>query len=532
MAGATQVASAGVEIGGTAGVHIFADDNALGTKTNDDVAHHTSALFAGRISATFGKMLGVELEAGAIPTEAGNDDVTFDVWIATVRANLIAQFRTNDPTNKFIPFATAGAGAMRIVDIGTTNDSLLREDTDGMGWIGGGVKYRAGGGWGVRLDARLMLVPSNEDKPITQDIEILLALYRELGYKAPAKVEVKADDDPDKDGIKGASDQCPSEAEDKDEFEDENGCPDPDNDADGLPDASDTCPKEAEDKDNFKDEDGCPDPDNDEDGVPDAADKCVDQPETKNGFEDEDGCPDEVPAKLAKFTGTIQGINFKTNSADLAGGSTKVLDKAIAVLTEFKDVKLEIQGHTDDVPLKNTKKFADNDALSQARAETVKAYFIKKGIAEDRVIAKGYGSTAPLTDPTGLKGGKLAKARAQNRRVEFKLVSGAGGDAAAPAGGGGTEGGAATGGGTEGGAATGGGDKKPAEEKKPADEKKPAGSGDAKPAEGGGGGAGGGGADATPADEKKPAEKKADAKKADAKKTEEKKAGIADPFAQ
>jgi len=431
MAGAARVASADVEIGGVAGVHIFAEDNALGTKKNDVISHHDSALFAFRAGVTFGKMLGVEVEAGAIPTESGDSNVTFDVWMATVRANLIAQFRTADASNKFIPFATLGAGAIRLVDIGTTDDSLLRKDTDGFGWVGGGVKYRAGGGWGVRLDARLLLVPSNEDKSVTQDIEVLIALYRDMGYVAPKKEAVKTDNDPDKDGIVGASDQCPNEAEDKDDFEDENGCPDPDNDADGLPDASDQCPKEPEDKDTFKDEDGCPDPDNDEDGVPDAADKCIDQPETKNGYQDEDGCPDEVPATLAKFTGTIKGINFKTASSDLLPGSTKILDKAIAVLNEFKDVKLEIGGHTDDVALKNSKKFPDNDALSQARAETVKAYFVKKGIAEDRVVAKGYGSSAPITDPTGLKGGKLAKARAQNRRVEFKLIPAAGDSAPA-----------------------------------------------------------------------------------------------------
>jgi outer membrane protein OmpA-like peptidoglycan-associated protein len=103
------------------------------------------------------------------------------------------------------------------------------------------------------------------------------------------------------------------------------------------------------------------------------------------------------------------------------------------VLNEFKDVKLEIAGHTDDVALKNTKKFADNDALSQARAESVKAYFVSKGIAEDRLIAKGYGSTKPITDPAGLKGGALNKARAQNRRVEFNLIPAAGAEAPAPA---------------------------------------------------------------------------------------------------
>jgi outer membrane protein OmpA-like peptidoglycan-associated protein len=231
------------------------------------------------------------------------------------------------------------------------------------------------------------------------------------------------DPDSDGDGIPDSRDACRLEPEDKDGYLDDDGCPEPDNDLDGIADAKDKCPNEPEDPDGFQDDDGCPDPDNDGDGVPDAADKCVDQPETRNGFEDDDGCPDEIPEKLRKFTGAIQGVTFKTNSADLAGASARTLDKAVAVLAEFKDIKLEIQGHTDDQPLKNTKTFADNAALSQARADTVKTYFVTKGIDESRLTAKGYGDSAPVDAPAGLKGGKLTAARAKNRRVEFKLVS-------------------------------------------------------------------------------------------------------------
>ncbi|MES1205572.1 MAG: hypothetical protein ABUS79_06505, partial [Pseudomonadota bacterium] len=101
---------------------------------------------------------------------------------------------------------------------------------------------------------------------------------------APAPVEV----DPDHDGVAGALDGCPDQAEDKDGFEDDDGCPDPDNDKDGVADATDACPAEAgppdnkgcpdkdrdgdgvvdradtcpdqpEDKDGFEDDDGCPD---------------------------------------------------------------------------------------------------------------------------------------------------------------------------------------------------------------------------------------------------------------------------------
>jgi outer membrane protein OmpA-like peptidoglycan-associated protein len=129
------------------------------------------------------------------------------------------------------------------------------------------------------------------------------------------------DTDNDNDGIPDLEDACPMEAEDADTFEDEDGCPDVDNDqdgvldeddecpmdagvvakkgcpefdrdGDGILDENDKCPDEAEDKDGFEDTDGCPDNDNDQDGIFDADDKCPNEAEDKDGFEDEDGCPD------------------------------------------------------------------------------------------------------------------------------------------------------------------------------------------------------------------------------------------------
>ena len=65
-----------------------------------------------------------------------------------------------------------------------------------------------------------------------------------------------------------------------------------DSDHDGVPDARDRCPNQPEDRDGFEDDDGCPDPDNDHDRILDAKDQCPNEPESYNGFEDEDGCPD------------------------------------------------------------------------------------------------------------------------------------------------------------------------------------------------------------------------------------------------
>ncbi len=100
------------------------------------------------------------------------------------------------------------------------------------------------------------------------------------------------DDDNDNDGIIDRRDECPNSPEDEDGFEDDNGCPDPDNDNDGILDADDACPDVAEDVDGFEDADGCPDTDNDNDGILDTDDACPDVAEDIDGFEDEDGCPD------------------------------------------------------------------------------------------------------------------------------------------------------------------------------------------------------------------------------------------------
>jgi OOP family OmpA-OmpF porin len=101
--------------------------------------------------------------------------------------------------------------------------------------------------------------------------------------------------DRDGDGYKDDVDLCPDDPEDFDDFEDQDGCPEPDNDKDGILDYEDKCPNDPETKNGFQDEDGCPDSltaDRDGDGIPDDVDKCPDDPEDKDGFEDQDGCPD------------------------------------------------------------------------------------------------------------------------------------------------------------------------------------------------------------------------------------------------
>ncbi len=132
---------------------------------------------------------------------------------------------------------------------------------------------------------------------------------------------VRTHGDKDGDGIADPDDLCPTRAEDRDGYSDQDGCPEPDNDVDGIPDAVDRCPNWSEDLDGFEDDDGCSEPDNDRDGtrdpldacpvdagpadnvgcpapdadgdgVLDGADACALVPEDLDGFEDADGCPD------------------------------------------------------------------------------------------------------------------------------------------------------------------------------------------------------------------------------------------------
>ncbi len=98
--------------------------------------------------------------------------------------------------------------------------------------------------------------------------------------------------DSDRDGVMDSDDGCPSDPEDMDGWDDEDGCPELDNDGDGILDADDACADEAEDVDEFEDEDGCPELDNDGDGISDGYDSCPDTPEDVDGDRDTDGCPD------------------------------------------------------------------------------------------------------------------------------------------------------------------------------------------------------------------------------------------------
>lgn len=111
--------------------------------------------------------------------------------------------------------------------------------------------------------------------------------------------------------------------------------------------------------------------------------------------------------KVCAFT----DINFDFDKATLRPESEEYLDKFLTILHKFPTIQLTIIGHTDNVgdPQYNL-------VLSKKRAESVAEYFIKHGIAAERLHCYGYGSRQPLVE------NKSKDARAMNRRVEFDIL--------------------------------------------------------------------------------------------------------------
>ncbi|GEL73207.1 hypothetical protein MVI01_49910 [Myxococcus virescens] len=279
----------------------------------------------------------------------------------------------------------------------------------------------------------------------------------------------EAPKDRDGDGIIDSEDKCPDQAEDKDGFQDEDGCPELDNDSDGIVDTADKCPNEAGPMQNL----GCPIVDKDGDGVLDVDDKCPDEPEDKDGFQDEDGCPDldndgdgtpDVQDKCPNEAGPTENggcpdkdtdgdgivdrldacpeepgvqeergcakqykmvvikrdrieikkqILFSSGSHKIYGKqSTAVLDDVAQALRDAPWIKrIRIEGHTDSMG-----NDASNLRLSQRRADAVMAQLLRRGIDPGRIQAVGFGETQPIA-PNSTKTG-----RAMNRRTEFKVA--------------------------------------------------------------------------------------------------------------
>ncbi len=116
-------------------------------------------------------------------------------------------------------------------------------------------------------------------------------------------------------------------------------------------------------------------------------------------------------------------VLFPSGGAELNdAGKTEMAKLAAALVDLAKEIPpeinwvLRVDGHTDNVPLSGTGKYADNWELSSGRATSVVKYLISEGVPAERLVAAGFGEYQPITE------GDTDEARAQNRRIELKLT--------------------------------------------------------------------------------------------------------------
>lgn len=126
------------------------------------------------------------------------------------------------------------------------------------------------------------------------------------------------------------------------------------------------------------------------------------------GDADNEGCPKIEEAVIKKVNYTAKNIQFAAGSNRLVTSSFKGLNDLAALMNNDASLLLSIEGHSD-----NTGDAARNKQLSEKRAEAVKEYLIKKGVAASRLTAEGFGSEKPIAD------NKTAAGRAINRRTEL-----------------------------------------------------------------------------------------------------------------
>ncbi|MFL6676144.1 MAG: OmpA family protein [Massilia sp.] len=104
-------------------------------------------------------------------------------------------------------------------------------------------------------------------------------------------------------------------------------------------------------------------------------------------------------------------IEFESGKATLTDSGKAILDQMSVALLRLKDKKVEVIGHTD-----NAGSRAGNLSLSQARAESVKAYIAGRGVKPELIAVSGEGPDRPVAD------NRTAEGKARNRRIEFKVV--------------------------------------------------------------------------------------------------------------
>ncbi|MGC6416483.1 MAG: OmpA family protein [Bradymonadia bacterium] len=367
-----------------------------------DAVYESGAMFGGQLRFNLTHLFGVEASFHSVLSRALERE---QAAVAESRDATLGLFGLDGVLHlrdgRFVPFIVAGLAAI------SDDENYLGSNA------GAGAVYYINDWLGARIDVRGWF---SGDAPSTDR-------FHHIGATAGLFVRFMGDDDRDDDGIKDVDDQCVWEAEDKDEFEDSDGCPDTDNDKDKVLDVDDKCPLEPEDMDGDADEDGCPEEDkapekpavvdSDKDGIPDDKDRCPMQAESVNGVEDEDGCPERKVIITRDKIVIGEKIYFELDKAVIKEESYGLLTAVAEVLKANAFIQeVEVHGHTD---AQGTDEY--NQKLSDERAKAVKTFLSETGgIEASRLVAKGFGKSKPMAE------GDTDEAHAQNRRVEFIIT--------------------------------------------------------------------------------------------------------------
>lgn len=119
-----------------------------------------------------------------------------------------------------------------------------------------------------------------------------------------------------------------------------------------------------------------------------------------------------VVKEAAEQKWVLVGVNFDFNKASLKSESYPILFHAVQVLLMNPDMRVEIQGYTDNIGSEEY-----NMKLGEKRAQSVKDYLVSRGVSADRLTTRSFGESQPIAD------NKTAAGRAINRRVEFKVLN-------------------------------------------------------------------------------------------------------------
>jgi outer membrane protein OmpA-like peptidoglycan-associated protein len=388
------------QLGAFFGPRIFSGSSTLGY-IDDAPAHpmlHNSVELGIRAAKQFGfPWLYPEFELAFAPTHTSplmvNGAMVDAVDVYWLEPRVQARIELM-PKRKIEPFLVIGGGSPIAL---STARKTINSGIIGDGYVGAGARFDTHKGFALRLDARLAVLPgvdpSTGDNKLAFEGDIGFGLELTVGKKPEPKTETTT-----------------------------SPLPPSDRDEDGIPDAQDKCPDRPEDKDGFEDGDGCPDIDNDGDHVLDIADKCPSEQETMNGFDDDDGCPDTVPADVDGLRGTIEGLLYADGETAVRDSAKKSLENIKKVMDAHPSLKIVLVGHTDN---QEAKAFAEpgkpvdmdslNTDLARARAEAVRQALVAMGVPQGRIVVDGVGAEEPVADDNSAKG------RLANRRVELKL---------------------------------------------------------------------------------------------------------------